>query len=165
MLVMPTGAKRISSRMTSFYKFIFPVLWFGALGTVVLLGLLNTAVAAGSMLPFIVMPVFMAGIGFVIFRALLAGLMDEVWDNGKELLVVNGGHVEHVPFASIININYSGLTNPKRATLQLRKPGRWGAKLSFIPVRSSMSLWNLMDNKVIDELIERVDEARRQPQM
>lgn len=161
MLVMPPGAKRISSGMTFFYKSIFPVLWFGALGVVVLLGLLNTSLAAGTMLPFIIMPVFMAGIGYVIFRALLAGLMDEVWDNGKELLVVNGGHVEHVPLASISNINYSGLTNPKRATLHLRQPGRWGAKLSFIPLRSSMSLWNLMDNKLIDELIARVDEARR----
>lgn len=163
MLVMPPGAKRISSQGTFFYKLAFPIIWFGVLGSVVLLGLLNTSMAAGTMLPFIIMPIFMAGIGYVIFRALLTGLMDEVWDNGKELLVVNGGHVEHVPLAGIININYSGLTNPKRATLQLRQPGRWGTKLSFIPVRSSMSIWNLMDNKVIDALIARVDEARQKP--
>ncbi|HEY3859410.1 MAG TPA: hypothetical protein VGM47_07355 [Gammaproteobacteria bacterium] len=163
MLVMPPGAKRISSRATFFYKLVFPVIWFVALGLVVLFGLLNTSVATGTMLPFLIMPIFMVGIGYVIFRALLVGLMDEVWDNGTELLVVNGRHVEHVPLSGIVNINYSGLTNPKRATLQLRLPGRWGTKLSFIPVRSSMSIWNLMDNKMIDGLIERVDEARRNP--
>jgi hypothetical protein len=161
MLVMPSGAKRISSRMTSFYKFAFPILWFGALGLVVLLGFMNVVAMTATELPFLIMPIFMAGIGYIIYRALLVGLMDEIWDNGKELLVVNGGHVEHVPFREIVNVSYMGLTNPKRATLLLRKPGRWGTKLSFIPVRGSISLWNLMDNKMLDELILRIDEARR----
>lgn len=161
MLVMPPGAKRISSRMTSFYKFVFPLLWLGALGIFVLLGFMNVVAMAQSAIPFFIMPIFMAGIGYVVYRALLAGLMDEVWDNGMELLVVNGGQVEHVPFGDIVNVSYMGLTNPKRATLLLRRSSRWGVKLSFIPVRGSISLWNLMDNKMLDELILRIDQARR----
>ena len=162
MLVMPHGAKRISSRMTGFYKRVFPVLWFGFLGLFMLIGLTATRAGMLMALPFILVPLVLGGIGYLIMRLLLNDLMDEVWDNGRELIVVNEGHVEHEPLKEIVNISYSGFTNPKRATLMLRRPGRWGAKLTFMPVRSSISLWKLIDNEMIDELIRRADEARRE---
>ena len=149
--------------MTFFYKYIFPVLWFGALSIFVLLDFVNAAAATASMIPLVIVPVLMTGIGYIVYRALLKGLVDELWDNGNELLVINGGHLEHVPFSEIVNVSYMGLSNPKRATLMLRKAGRWGTKLSFIPVRGSISIWNLMDNKMLDELILRIDAARRAP--
>lgn len=162
MLVMPPGAKRISSRATSFYKRVFPVLWFAFLGCFMLIGL--TATRAGMLMavPFVLVPLLLGGIGYLVMRLLVADLMDEVWDRGTELIVVNEGHVEHLPLKEIVNISYSGLTNPKRATLTLRRPGRWGAKLAFMPVRSSIRVLKLMDNEMIDELVRRVDEARRQ---
>lgn len=162
MLVMPPGAKRISSRATFFYKRMFPVFWFGVLGLFLVIGLASERFEPGlQSLPFIFMPLLIMVVGYLIVRLLLKDLVDEVWDNGKELLIVNEGHVEHVPLSGIVNISYSGLTNPKRATLQLRHPGRWGEKLSFIPPRSTVKLFGLMDNEMVDDLVRRVDEARR----
>src|SRR5579871_6262362 len=138
-LMMPPGAKRISSGATYFYKHLFPLLWFCLLGMFLILGLK----AGHQALIVVVLPLVLMAFGYLLFKALLFCLMDEVWDNGNELIVVNEGHVEHVPFANIINISYSGLTNPKRATLTLRKGGHWGIHLGFIPVGSlwSFSIW------------------------
>jgi hypothetical protein len=160
MLVMPPEAKRISSRMTAFNKYVFPVIWFGFLGIFVLVGITGTLSKPATMFPFLIMPLFMAGFGYLIMKKLVWDLMDEVWDNGKELLVVNAGHVEHVPLTSIINIGYSKLSNPKRATLRLRQAGRWGEKLAFLPAWHGSSLL-LMDNPVLEDLIGRVDAARQ----
>lgn len=98
--------------------------------------------------------------GFIVYKLLLADLMDEVWDNRAELIIVNAGHVERLPLSNIMNVNYSGLTNPKRVTLSLRQMGRWGEKLSFIPPMS-FSLFALFSNPVVDGLIRRIDAARR----
>jgi hypothetical protein len=161
MLVMPPGAKRISSRMTGFYKRVFPILWFGFL--LVILAVMVSVRHRQPDVPAVVflVPILMMGLGYFLFRKFLFDLMDEVWDDGKELIVVNEGHVEHEPLAGIVNISYSGFTNPKRAVVTLRRPGRWGGKFAFIPLRSSIRILSLGDNEMIDELVRRVDEARR----
>ena len=161
MLAMPPGAKRISSGSTFFYKRLFPVFWFGGLGLFLLIGLFGMRSVPGLPLPFVFMPPLIMVVGYLVIRLLLKDLMDEVWDNGSELLVVNEGHVEHVPLSGIVNIDYSGLTNPKRTTLRLRQAGRWGDKLSFIPVRGRRYLFGLMGNETIDDLIRRVDAMRQ----
>ena len=161
MLVMPPGAKRISSRMTGFYKRVFPILWFGFL--LVILAVMVSVSRRQPGVPVVVflVPILMMVLGYFLFRKFLFDLMDEVWDDGKELIVVNEGHVEHEPLAGIVNISYSGFTNPKRASVTLRRPGRWGGKFAFIPLRSSIRILSLGDNEMIDELVRRVDEARR----
>jgi len=160
MLVMPPGAKRISSGATFFYKRMFPFLWFGFIGLFLLVGIVAARSQPVLVLPLIVLPLGIAAVGYLVVKHLLSDLVDEVWDNDRELLVINDGHVEHVPFSNIVNISYSGFTNPKRATLILRQPGRWGAKFSFIPPRSSIRIFKLMDNELVDDLIRRVDQAR-----
>jgi hypothetical protein len=161
MLSMPPGAKRISSRMTGFYKRVFPLLWFGILAVILAVTASVLRHAPGVPMAVLLIPVGVMGLGYILFRTLLSDLMDEVWDNGSELIVVNDGHVDHEPLAGIANISYSGFTNPKRAVVMLRRPGRWGAKLAFIPLRSSIRILSLGDNAMIDELVRRVDEARR----
>ncbi len=86
--------------------------------------------------------------------------MDEVWDDGNELIVVNGGHVERIALSNIMNVSYSGFTNPKRITLTLRQPCRWGSAITFTPPARFMRL-ALMAHPVADDLIQRVDQARR----
>lgn len=87
--------------------------------------------------------------------------MDEVWDDGKELLVVNGGHVEHVLLSGIMNVNYSEYSNPRIATVQLRDASRWSENLKFIPARAPRHFFDLVDNKTIDDLVRRIDAARQ----
>ena len=162
-VIMPPGARRISSRMTAFNKRVFPVMWFGFLGLFLLGGMASGLSRPATMFPFLIVPLFMAVFGYLIMKKLIWDLMDEVWDNGAELIVVNADHVEHVPLTNIMNISYMGFSNPKRATLSLRNPGRWGAKLSFIPQQPfmSLSMFTVFDNEIVDDLIRRVDAARR----
>lgn len=157
MLIMPPGAKRISSRTTYFNKRVFPVIWFGML--IVFMAISLTA-RGGAPLPMLLIPVFMLVFGYFLFKHLIFDLMDEVWDDGNELILVNEGHVERIALANIINISYSGLTNPKRVTLSLRTPCRWGARVSFTPpVKYTFS--SLISHPLVEDLIRRVDATRR----
>jgi hypothetical protein len=153
--------KRISSKRTVFYKRVFPVLWFGFLAFFVLADLLASRRTHVEAVPMFLVPVVMAVIGYVLFRRLLFDLVDEVWDDGDALIVKNAGVEERVPLKSIINIGYSLLTNPQRVTLTLREAGPFGKEITFMPQSRALSFRWLSRNPIIDELIERVDQARR----
>lgn len=109
----------------------------------------------------LIVPVIMVVIGYILFRKLLFDLADEVWDDGDALVVRNAGVEERVALRNIINIGYSLLTNPERVTLTLRDAGPLGKDITFMPMRRPFSFQWLARNPIIDELIERVDQARR----
>ncbi len=109
----------------------------------------------------LLVPLVMTVIGYVLFRRLLFDLVDEVWDDGDALIVKNTGVEERVPLKSIINIGYSLLTNPERVTLTLRDAGPFGKEITFMPLSRAFSFRWLSRNPIVDELIERVDQARR----
>jgi hypothetical protein len=159
-LTLPSQAVRVSSAWTAFYKRLFPFLWYGVLLLITVIQW-NALQARREFLPLIlVVPVVMALIGYFVMKIFIADLMDDVWDNGDELIVLNDGHVEHVPLKDIVNISYMGFTNPARATLSLRHPGRWGAKITFSPQRRFLSFLSTADHPLIEDLIQRVDAAR-----
>ncbi|HEY3645017.1 MAG TPA: hypothetical protein VGM16_06725 [Gammaproteobacteria bacterium] len=160
-LIMPPGAKRISSSATGFYKRAFTPLWICLLILTLVILVSADQRAPGIPLVVFLVPVLMMVLGYFLFRKLFAGLMDEVWDNGDELIVVNDGHAEHVPFIDIINVNYSGLTNPKRVTLSLRHAGRLGERIAFIPAISLFWPMNLTTAPLVEDLIKRADAARQ----
>jgi hypothetical protein len=154
--------KRISSKRTIFYKRVFPVFWFGFLAFFVLVGLLTSRHAHTPAIPMLIVPVVMVIAGYALFRRLLFDLVDEVWDDSDALIVKNAGVEERVPLRSIINIGYSLLTNPERVTLMLREGGALGKEITFVPLSRGFSFRWFSRNPIIDELIERVDKARRQ---
>jgi hypothetical protein len=153
--------KRISSKRTLFYKQVFPVIWFGFLAIFVLAGLLPGKRPHVEIFPMLIVPVVMAVVGYMLFRRMLFDLVDEVWDDGDTLVVKNAGVEERVALSNIINIGYSLLTNPERVTLTLRDAGRLGKEFTFMPVRRPFSFQWWSRNPIIDELIGRVDQARR----
>jgi hypothetical protein len=148
---------RISSKMTFLQKRVFPVIWFGFLAVFIVVAL-SVGGSGANVLPGMVAPAVMAVIGFVIMKKLVWDLVDEVWDSGDALVVRNGGQEERIALADIMNVSYSAMSNPQRTTLTLRRPSSFGdkvtfcAKTSFIPFAS---------NPTIDELIRRIDAARR----
>lgn len=160
MLDMPADAKRISAASTGFYKRVLPVFWYGLMFVLLILSWKLKQLDHRIPSWIFLFPLFMAAVFHLLAKSLLSDLVDEVWDNGQELIVVNDEHVERVPLRDVINISYSGFTNPKRATLTLRHGGRWGASFGFIPVRSSIRILSLGTNQMIEELIRRVDRAR-----
>lgn len=159
-LTMPAGAKRISSANGAFYKRFLPLIWYGiVLVTAVLLWNLRHMDPRLPALIYLA-PLLMAVVFHVVGKMLLADLVDEVWDNGHEFIVLNDGHAEHLALSNVMNISYSGYTNPKKVTLSLRQPGRWGSRFSFIPPRSTIRLLSMGTNEMVEELIRRVDAAR-----
>ena len=147
---------RLSSKATFFYKWIFPLTWFGFLAFAAVSALSGNLAAGQSPLTLLFIPV-MAVVGYFIMRALIFDLVDEVWDDGNTLLVRNRGTEERIALADIKNVNYAP-TSPPRVTLSLRRPGSFGdavtfcAPLKFVPLARS---------PVIEDLIERIDATRK----
>ncbi|WP_417472933.1 hypothetical protein [Luteimonas mephitis] len=146
----------ISSRQTFFFKKVFPVFWFGFL--VVFCALAATQ-GAWKEPAFFIVPLIMAVAGFVMMRVLVRDLADEVLDGGRFLVVRRGGEEERLALSNVINVDMSQFTNPKRLTLRLRKPGRFGSEVVFLP-KSGIQLNPLARNKVAEDLIVRADRAR-----
>ena len=156
--------QRLSSRMTFFYKWVFPAIWFGFLALFMAIPLVAPAAGrsvSGSSLGFLLVPVAMAIFSFFIMKKLIFDLVDEVLDAGNALVIRNGDREERVALSDIINVSYAQLTNPPRVTLSLRNPTQFGDRVTFCaPVRLS-PLAAFSPNPIIDELIQRVDAARQ----
>ncbi|RDS83310.1 hypothetical protein [Dyella psychrodurans] len=153
--------RRLSSRYTYFYKRVFPLLWFGIL-TVVALGVgLSLLASRQSVLPFLIMPIFMAALGFVLYRKLIADLVDEVWLAGDVLLVKNRGDEISVGLRDVMNVNAVTMMNPRRITLMLRNDTRFGQHINFMPaIQSASFVSSFKPDPIATELIERVDALR-----
>ncbi len=147
---------RISSKQTFFLKRIFPFLFLVIMAVPAAIGFFVKPMQPQLVL----MPLVMIPILFVIMRKLVWDLMDEVYDGGDYLLVKNGGKEERIAISNIMNVSATMAVNPSRITLRLATPGRFGKDVSFSPVRP-MSLDPFRKNPVADNLIERVDKARR----
>ena len=150
---------QISSRMTFFYKRVFPIFWFGFL-TLFIIGPGVIAWTSGNAPPpmFFAVPIFMMVFGYFLMKRFVFNLVDEVLDAGDALLVKNGGQQERIPLADITNISYAQMMNPPHVTLSLRQPSSFGDKVTFCaPTR----LLPFAPSPVIDDLIRRVDAARR----
>ena len=149
---------RISSRQTFFTKRILPRLLLVVVTIPILLAF--TVGRGQPPLQLLFFPVIMLPVFFVIFRKLVWDLMDEVYDGGDYLLVKNGGKEERIPFSNIMNVSSTLMVNPPRITLRLVTPGRFGKELTFSPVRP-LTLNPFTRNQIAENLIERVDRARR----
>ena len=150
---------RLSSKATFFHKRILPILLFGFLIVFVLINLGASATRNGPpALPFIVIPIVMAIVFFFTLKKLVFDLVDEVEDAGDVLIVRNRGQEDRIALSDITNVSYSPYVNPPRVTLSLRAPSVFGDKISFMaPIR----FVPFATNPVIDELIARIDAARR----
>jgi hypothetical protein len=151
--------KRISSANTFFLKRVFPVLWLAFLAvpvTICLATLRGPHPVPGAVLA----PLLLCPLGFWLMRKLVSDLADEVYDEGDALWVRFGADSERIALANISNVSYAGMTNPQRVTLTLRVPGRFGKEVTFSPPRPLLAA-PFRPNPLVNELIERVDAARR----
>lgn len=158
---MKPGARRISSRGTFYYKRILPFIFVAVLACAVLVTVYASTRAGKPVpLPALLFPVAMGGLIWLVLRRVVFDLADEVLDEGDALLVRFGRETERIPLGQIINLSYTPLMNPARVTLTLRQPGRFGREVSFASKRPLFA-GLLGRNPLVDELIERVDAARR----
>jgi hypothetical protein len=148
---------RISSSLTSWHKTIFPAVWFGILALVLSVVLLTGAFLENPI--FVVLPIAMGAFGYVLMRAIIWDLVDEVYDCGDHLVVRNGGEEDTVALSNILDVKASIFTRPDRITLRLAHPGKFGAKIVFCPPFK----WTLSPfaNSLAEDLMIRADEAKR----
>ena len=143
--------RRISSPWTWFYKRAFPFIWYGFLGT--MFAFILPAALGQPNVAFALIPLaFMAVIGYLIMRFFLLDLMDEVYIDGDDLLVRNGGDEDRFPITNIVNVDDTQFVNPERITLTLRRACRFGGELVFTPPKR---LWPYGKHAVAKELIRR----------
>jgi hypothetical protein len=151
--------RRISSQWTFFYKFVFPVIWVGFLIVFLIVAVFVPARSGQSpAIPALIVPVIMIGVGYALMKKLIFDLADEVWDDGDTLVVKKGGQEQRIPLSDIKNVNYSVMTSPPRVVLSLRRSSVFGDQVAFCaPIR----FIPFATSPIIDDLIERIDVARR----
>lgn len=150
--------QRISSRSTAFTKRVLPFL---LLAIVAAWFVVAMRVTRHSLHPAIViLPAAVAAFAFFVMKKVLFNLVDEVWDGGDFLLIRNRGEEDRVPLENIMNLSYTMFGNNRRATLRLRTPCRFGAEVAFMPAAAPWS-FTFYKNKMLDDLIERIDATRR----
>jgi hypothetical protein len=148
--------RRLSSRMTFFYKRIFPAVWFGILAISLIASAANVLGHHTGTLPApaLIMPIVMAGFGFTLFKKLCWDLADEVFDGGTFLLVRRNRIEEKIDLRDIVNVSASVMVSPPRITLLLRQDSLLGKEITFSP---PAALIPSTRSAVADELIQRVD--------
>jgi hypothetical protein len=124
--------RKISSRLTFWYRRVFPVFWFGFLA---LWTMFATLWPGRGHPPLFVLffPAVMALAGYLMMRRLLFPLADEVFLDGDEVIVRKNGKEIRFDVRQIINVDSSTLRSPQRITLTLRKPSELGREILFCP--------------------------------
>jgi len=149
----------MSSRMTFFYKRVFPIIWFGFLAVFFLIALVKgLATDPISNLPFLIVPVVMAIVGYQLMKKMAFNLVDEVFDLGDALIVRNGGQEERIALADIKNVNFFPYMSPPQVTLSLRRPSVFGDTIVFC---AQARIMPLSPSPMIEKLVDRIDGARR----
>jgi hypothetical protein len=151
--------RRISSSATFFYKRMFPVLFFGLVLLFIAFGI-NAGLKSEQLLPLplLIVPVLAAAFIYYVMKKLIFDLVDEVLDAGDALIVRNRGQEDRIALSDIMNVNYAPLVSPPRVTLSLRRTSAFGTEVTFC---APLRFVPFATSPVIDELIRRIDAARR----
>jgi hypothetical protein len=151
--------RRISSRSTFVYKRVFPLIFFGIL-VVFLTFMLLGAQRAGRTPPWpvFIIPVLVFAFIFYVMKKLVFDMVDEVLDAGDALIIRNRGREERIALSDIMNVGYSPFVNPPRVVLSLRRPSIFGSQVAFC---APLRFVPFATSPLIDELIQRIDAARR----
>ena len=109
-----------------------------------------------AFLPFLVVPVVLAIVGYQFMKRMAFNLVDEEFDLGDALLVRSGGQEERIALADIKNVNFFPYMSPPKS---LRQPSAFGDTVVFC---APMQIMPLSPNPIIVRLIDRIDAARRE---
>lgn len=151
--------KKISSGTTFLYKWAFPIFWFGFLAVFVIQALSSDIAKRDPM--FVLIPLIMGVAGYFMMKKMVWVLADEVYDCGTFLLVKNRGKEERVELKDVMNVSTTTMMNPPHVTLRLTRPRQDGTnELTFSP-QMGFTLNPFAKNEIAEDLIVRVDRARR----
>jgi hypothetical protein len=145
----------LSSRMTYFYKKIFPVAWiitFCFITVLVWIGGCQAAVTT----KWFTLACLAGGSLFILW---FSARLKTVRLQGDHLLVSDYRSEELIPLLQIDEVRETRLWNPKLIKLHLLRPGQWGNEVIFIaPIRFQFVF---SDHPLVKELRDMVRKQQR----
>jgi hypothetical protein len=151
---------KISSNHTSFKKHILPYLWFG-ISIAIEATLLLVFPFSHEYMIYFMLPFVLVVIGYVIMTNLIFDLVDEVYDCGNYLMVINNGKKDKIYFKNISQLNALLTINPPRITLTLDRECKFGKEITFSP-ETQISLTMFSKNQILENLKDRVYKAHKE---
>lgn len=147
--------KLLSSRLTFFYKRVFPAVWIIAVGIVTLLLWICDYKGASLFKWFFLICLF----GGSIYLRWFSDRLKAVSLQGEQLVVSDYRTEETIPFHQIDEVTETRIWNPKLIKLRLNRPGRWGDEIVFIaPLRLQFIFSN---HPLARELRDMISKTRR----
>jgi hypothetical protein len=122
----------ISSRSTWVYKRLFPAIWFGLIGLMLLVFLcrvsFDPSVGFGIFICLVMM-----GFGYALMEWLIFPMVDGVWIDGDDLVVRNRGEEDRFPIRHVVDVDHRWVVSPERVELLVNPRSRFGPVIQFIP--------------------------------
>lgn len=148
----------ISSRSTWFYKWVFPMVFYGVL-LFFLRGILEQGTFREMWAHFVGLTMLGVFATFLFMRGEW-NLADSVVDHGAYLVVRRYGVEEVIAMERIEQVNYSGFGSPRRITLQLDSPAAFGGRISFLAKTSPYAPLFSTRCRIAEKLIQKSEAAR-----
>lgn len=145
-----SGLGILSSRLTFFYKFIFPTLWIGGFAFTTL-WVFRVHDATKDV-----------DVRWLVLAALLLGSLGIYWScmrlkwvalDGDNLVISNYGREVRVPLSSIDRFSSSLLMNPEIIWVHFRLPTPFGNRIIFMPPQRFFAFTRHPLAKRLNELI------------
>lgn len=125
----PAASSLSNAFMTRLVKKPFPGMALAVLGAMVVGGVFSRPLQPAS----VIVALALVALTVLIQRAMARHLADEVIDGGEYLLVRSDGIEEKVMLRDVAAVRRGFGNNPERLILTLRRPGRLGDTIAFIP--------------------------------
>lgn len=124
--------QQLSSPSTYPVKWLVPTVYFGAV-VLVFVYFLQRVSAHWASLAVLVAPAFFGIVGYRMMRKYNFRLMDEVWLDELEIVILNGGLEERIPINSLRHAEISSGGYGRHVTLFLKSPSAFGDEIKFLP--------------------------------
>jgi hypothetical protein len=98
---------------------------------------------------------------YLLLRAFVFDVADEVWDDGEYLVVTWGRVSERIAMSDIAEVSEPLFFRPRRVTLRFEKRGNFGREITFVPA-GDFTLSPFRRSAAGEDLRKRVATARSQ---
>ncbi len=124
----------LSSKLTFFYKFVFPTMWIGmfALGTLLMFVAPDSFEGDGDLreMRWLFLGATLVGTTFIYWACMR---VKRVSLANREFVISNYRQTIRVPIRDVERVSSSVLMNPKLIWLHFRRPTEFGSRIVFMP--------------------------------
>ena len=134
--------EELSSRLTFFYKFVFPTLWIGVFALVTLLMFVAPEASRSKEdvreIRWLFLAVTVVGAALFYWACMR---IKRVFLDRRELVISNYRRTIRVPLRDVERVSASLLMSPELIWLHLRRPTELGSRIVFMPKQRFFGGW------------------------